>query len=210
MSGSFALFFLEKFGLYPFANLYITLSYLKFVLSGVKSVGKVVYVTVIAPYVILLILLIRGLTLPGMEEGVKFFIQPDFSRLADLTVWTGAANQIIFSLALGCGINQTLSSFKRFNVDCERDTFIVAVTNCGTSIFAGFTVFSILGFLANQQETSVPDAVQDGMGLAFVAYPSATVQMPCKYRRMEKDRGSSRLYYEICWLPRCVRDKYGF
>ncbi|XP_063724848.1 sodium- and chloride-dependent glycine transporter 2-like isoform X2 [Symsagittifera roscoffensis] len=147
-------------------------------IKGVKSVGKVVYVTVIAPYVILLILLIRGLTLPGMEEGVKFFIQPDFSRLADLTVWTGAANQIIFSLALGCGINQTLSSFKRFNVDCERDTFIVAVTNCGTSIFAGFTVFSILGFLANQQETSVPDAVQDGMGLAFVAYPSATVQMP--------------------------------
>ena len=143
-----------------------------------KSVGKVVYVTATAPYIILLILLIRGLTLPGMEDGIKFFITPDFSKLFDVKVWTGAANQIIFSLALGCGMNQMLASFKQFNINCERDALVVAFTNCATSIFSGFTIFSILGFLAHEMDSEVPDAIQDGMGLAFVAYPNATTQMP--------------------------------
>jgi len=35
--------------------------------KGIKSTGKMVWVTCTAPYVILTILLIKGLTLDGME-----------------------------------------------------------------------------------------------------------------------------------------------
>lgn len=54
--------------------------------KGVKSLGKVVYVTATAPYVFLTILLIRGCLLPGAVDGILFYIKPDFSRLLEFKV----------------------------------------------------------------------------------------------------------------------------
>jgi len=44
---------------------------------------QVVYVTATFPYFMLLILLIRGITLPGAANGIKFYLYPDMSRLSD-------------------------------------------------------------------------------------------------------------------------------
>jgi len=43
---------------------------------------QVVYFTATFPYVVLLILLVRGLTLPNALEGVKYYIKPDFKKIA--------------------------------------------------------------------------------------------------------------------------------
>ncbi|GFQ66109.1 sodium- and chloride-dependent glycine transporter 1 [Trichonephila clavata] len=43
------------------------------VMRGIKSSGKVVYVTATLPYVVLLCFLVRGLTLPGASSGILFF-----------------------------------------------------------------------------------------------------------------------------------------
>ncbi|ROJ25318.1 Sodium- and chloride-dependent GABA transporter 3 [Anabarilius grahami] len=51
--------------------------------KGVKSTGKVVYFTATFPYVMLLVLLIRGLTLPGALQGVMFYLYPEPARLTD-------------------------------------------------------------------------------------------------------------------------------
>lgn len=44
---------------------------------------KVAYFTATFPYVTLLILLIRGVTLPGAGEGISFYLYPDLSCLAN-------------------------------------------------------------------------------------------------------------------------------
>ena len=59
---------------------------------GVESAGKVVYFTATFPYVVLLVLLARGLTLPGAGMGLRFLFVPDAARLADWRVWVAALN----------------------------------------------------------------------------------------------------------------------
>lgn len=48
--------------------------------------SKVAYFTATFPYVMLLILLIRGLTLPGAFDGIYFYLFPSLKDLANLEV----------------------------------------------------------------------------------------------------------------------------
>jgi SNF family Na+-dependent transporter len=54
--------------------------------KGIRSSGKVVYVTATVPYVFLTLLLIRGLMLPGAVDGILFYIKPDFKQLTNVRV----------------------------------------------------------------------------------------------------------------------------
>ena len=46
-----------------------------------------VYVTATFPYVVLVVLLIRGVTLPGAAEGLKWYLIPKWEKLATFEVY---------------------------------------------------------------------------------------------------------------------------
>ncbi|XP_063441848.1 sodium-dependent neutral amino acid transporter B(0)AT3-like [Mytilus trossulus] len=118
-------------------------------IKGIASSGKVVYVTATFPYLVLIIFFFRGVTLEGFQHGLEYFFVPDFSRLGDPQVWLEAATQIFFSLGLAFGGLIAFSSYMPVRNNCYVDAILVSVINCGTSVFAGIVIFSILGFKAN-------------------------------------------------------------
>ncbi|XP_020564128.1 sodium- and chloride-dependent GABA transporter 2 [Oryzias latipes] len=146
--------------------------------KGVKSTGKVVYFTATFPYLMLLVLLIRGLTLPGALQGIEFYLIPDLSRLTDPQVWMEAGAQIFFSYSVGVGSLTVLGSYNKHNNNCYKDCLYLCLLNSGTSFVAGFAVFSVLGFMANEQGVPIAEVAESGPGLAFIAYPQAVAMMP--------------------------------
>jgi len=146
--------------------------------KGVKSIGRVVVITVPLPTILLIILTIRGLTLPGAMEGISYYLTPDFSKLWNARIWLAAYSQVLWSLSLAGGIMITYASFLPKKSDITNNAVITSLVDAGTSFFAGFTVFSVLGYLAMSTGVGVKDVVKVGPELAFVAYPTAISLLP--------------------------------
>lgn len=158
--------------------------------QGITESGKVVYVTAIFPYVVLIIFFFRGITLKGATDGIETnflftfrLLQQGFifhlhrycpslyttlgntngsGRLArsgnsnflligwDLCYANNENSFLIYIIVSGLAFGGLIafSSYNPANNNCYRDALLVSFTNCGTSMFAGVVVFSIIGFKA--------------------------------------------------------------
>lgn len=148
------------------------------IFKGTKSSGIMAYFTALFPYVVIGVLLIKGLTLEGAGKGVEFYLKPNMSRLQDPKVWMDAGSQVCFSYVICFAVLITVSSYNDFNKDTFKHAAQVSIACSVTSFIAGFAVFAVLGNMAHVLNSEVKDVVSSGPGLTFLAYPTALSLMP--------------------------------
>lgn len=123
--------------------------------------------------ILTLFLVFWSVRLDGASIGIKAYLHPDFSKLAEPKVWISAYGQIFFTLSLGFGIMIAYASYLPYKTDITGSALITALTNSGFSLIAGLGVFSVLGFMSHTQNLPIEKVVTKSIGLAFVAYPQA-------------------------------------
>lgn len=153
------------------------------IFRGVKLVGKIVWLTVPLPWLMLLILTVRGLTLEGSMQGLVYYLDPVWSELTKPVTWRYAFGQVFFSLSLAYGIMITYASFLHRKSDINNNAAIISIADFATSFVAGLAVFATLGGMAfmtqmGDNPVAVGQVAETGPSLAFVAFPYALAQLP--------------------------------
>ncbi|XP_046367052.2 sodium- and chloride-dependent glycine transporter 1-like isoform X1 [Haliotis rufescens] len=148
------------------------------IVKGIKSLGKVVYVTALMPYILLTVLLVRACMMPGSMNGIMYYVNPDFSRLQHSQVWLEAILQVFFSVGPAWGTIIAMSSHNSPHNNVARDAILVTLLGELTSVFAGFVVFATVGFLAHDLGQPVTEVITSGPGIGFIVYPEAVSLLP--------------------------------
>lgn len=161
----------------PFIIIWVIAAFIMYkgISKGIETVCKVCLPIL---FLLTLILVIRGVTLPGAVDGLNYLFKPDWSALKNPSVWVAAYGQIFFSLSIGFAIMLSYSSYLPKKTDVVNSAFITATANHGYEIFAGIGVFSIMGYMALQQGVGVEEVAASGIGLAFMTFPTAISALP--------------------------------
>lgn len=158
------------------AIIWVILFFIMF--RGARVIGKVSIWMVILPWVLLAVLVVRGLTLPGAVDGLNYYLAPNLADLGNVEVWFAAFSQIAFSLSLGMAGMFAYGSFIAKKADVSNNAFITSFSDTATAFFAGFAVFSIVGFIMQALNITIDKVAVKSLGLAFVTYPVAVSMMP--------------------------------
>ncbi|KAI9101327.1 hypothetical protein DFS34DRAFT_613987 [Phlyctochytrium arcticum] len=143
--------------------------------KGVLTAGRVVQVTMTLPSILVIVLLVRGVTLPNAAEGIKLYFGTfDATKLANGSVWVEAVSHIFFSIGIGTGVMTAYASYNSKHQDAVQDALIIGLSNSMFEVICGFTVFGVIGFLGAANVKGFTST----FGLGFIAYPVALASMP--------------------------------
>ncbi|KHJ93123.1 Sodium:neurotransmitter symporter family protein [Oesophagostomum dentatum] len=81
--------------------------------------------TATIPYLMLFILLIRGLSLPGASLGLTFLFSSASDDISSLKLWSAAAEQVLFEIGVGVGAVFSISAYSRFRNNVYRDAALL-------------------------------------------------------------------------------------
>ncbi len=140
--------------------------------NGAQSVGKVVKYTVFLPVVFLVVMAVKGLTMPGAMAGIQKLFIPDFSALVNPQLWIDAVGQVFYSLSIMMAIMFAYGSYLKEDSNVAVDAVIISFCDIGISILAGVVMFSTMGGVG------MLDSMSDsGIVTAFIVYPQAIVSL---------------------------------
>lgn len=139
------------------------------ILLGVKKgIERFTKVTMPLLFVLIIIIVVFGLTLPGAGKGVEYLVKPDFTKITP-SVITSAMGQAFFSMSLGVGTILTYASY----VSKEENLMVLAG---GTAVFD--LLFAVLaGFAVMPAVFAAGIQPGQGPGLLFDTLPYIFSQM---------------------------------
>ena len=117
---------------------------------------------------ILIVIAIKGLTLPNSMSGVRFLFQPDFSKVTGKVV-LAALGQAFFSLSLGMGCMITYGSYLEKKENLVTNTAIITTMDTFVALLAGLAMFPAM--------FAFGIAPTEGPGLVFVVIPTLFAEM---------------------------------
>lgn len=139
--------------------------------KGTKTIEAAVKFFVPAMWLMMIVLIVRGLTLDGGWDGVMYLFNPDFSAMGEAEVWQGAFSQICFSLSLGFGLMSAYASYLPKDANTNNFAAQTALLNCSFEYVAGFAIFSMLFAFA-----IVPTA--STLSMTFLVLPQGIAALP--------------------------------
>ena len=148
---------------------------------GLKVTGRITFLTMGLPVILLFVFLGRALSLPGSQEGVEEYIHDSnwevFTEKPD--VWSAATSQVFFSLGITFGIMTAYGSHCKRNEPVFVNSCVIALADALFSFIAGFAVFATLGHSAYIEEVeSLKDLEISGFGLVFGSWPVTLGTLP--------------------------------
>jgi len=120
-------------------------------------------------FIILVILIVRGISMEGGMEGVSFFLKPDFTKITANSV-LAALGQSFFSLSLGMGAMITYGSYLSKNDKILQSGIYIVFLDTFIAILAGLAIFPSV-FAMNMSPG-------EGPGLIYHVIPAAFAGMP--------------------------------
>lgn len=133
--------------------------------NGIERASKVLMPLL---FIFFIVLVIRAVTFDGAMEGIRFFLQPDFSKLTTESILY-ALGQSFFSLAVGISVMVTYSSYLKKDVSLPSAAGSVAIMNIFVSLIAGLAIFPVVFAFGLEPA--------EGPGLLFIVLPEAFSSM---------------------------------
>ncbi|MDA3799673.1 MAG: sodium-dependent transporter [Kiritimatiellae bacterium] len=140
------------------------------VMSGLKK-GIELSSKILMPVLLglLIILIIRGISLPGAKAGITFYLSPDFSKITGETVLI-ALGHAFFSLSLGMGAILTYGSYLDKKQNLYKSTLSIVALDTIIALLAGLAMFPAVFAYGGSPEA--------GPGLVFQVIPTVFNKMP--------------------------------
>lgn len=138
--------------------------------NGVEKITKAMMSCLL---VIMFVLVVRSVTLPGAAEGLRFYLMPDFGKMADqgiATVVSAAMGQAFFTLSLGIGAMAIFGSYIGKDRSLTGESISITLLDTFVALMAGLIIFPACS-------TFGVDSAQ-GPGLVFVTLPNIFNEMP--------------------------------
>lgn len=124
---------------------------------GVDGIERTSKFMMPALFVILIIIIIRGVTLPGAGEGLAFIFSPRFDDFSVSSV-SAALGQVFYSLSLCMGITITYGSYLEKEVNIPKSCVNIAVLDSTIAVLAGIAIFPAV-FASHLEPASGPSLI---------------------------------------------------
>jgi NSS family neurotransmitter:Na+ symporter len=153
--------------------LLFTVASIAIVAGGVKGgIERTAVVLMPLLFALLCGLALYAATLDGGGPGYRHYLQPDWSEVMSLEIFTKAAGQAFFSLSLGMGAMLTFGSYLGRDNHLPNETLMIAGADVGVAFIAGLVVFPVVfafGLADKVGESTV--------GALFITLPQAFASM---------------------------------